>query len=266
MNQLRLKPGSAVKLVKSKPFLQHLAELRTRLLISALAVLAGGIAAWIFYHQILDFLIDPYCEVVNPGANGLGTAGKCNLLVTDPLEPLSVRFMVSLYGGLVGAMPIILFQLWRFISPGLYKKEKNYTLLFVVSAVILFAAGVSLAFWAVPRALEFLATIGGEDLINFFSPQKYLDFLLRMMLAFGIGFEFPIVLIFLQIVGILKYQTLNKFRPYAIVGIVVIAAILTPSGDPITLIVLSVPLYLFYEISFLIGWLLSRKKAKLENE
>ncbi len=246
-------------------FLQHLNELRRRLLIISATILAGGIVAWIFYHQILDFLVKPYCDVVDPAASGIELGQECLLLVTDPLEPLSVRFMIAIYAGIALAMPMILYQLWRFVVPGLYKKERNYTTAFVVAAVLLFAAGVILAFFTVPRALDFLTSIGGDDLANFFSPKKYLDFLVKMMIAFGLGFEFPVVLVFLQLIGILKYKTLNKFRPYAVVGLVILAAILTPSGDPVTLIVLSVPLYIFYEVSFLIGWLIQRKRVDLDS-
>ena len=161
--------------------------------------------------------------------------------------------MIALYAGIAIAMPVILFQVWRFIAPGLYKKERKYTTIFVLLAFVLFAAGVVLAFWTVPRALDFLAGIGGDDLANFFSPKKYLSFLLKMMVSFGIGFEFPIVLIFLQITGVLSYKTLKKFRPYAIVGIVIIAAVITPSGDPITLLALSIPLYLFMRLHLWLG-------------
>ncbi len=244
--------------------MSHLVELRRRLLVSLLAIFLGGIAGWIFYETILDFLVDPYCNTVSQEASGLTTSTDCPLLVTDPLEPFSVRFMVAFYAGVVGAMPVILFQFWRFISPALHHRERSYGIVFVILGFLLFATGVALAFYTVPRALDFLATIGGEDLVNFFSPKKYLDFLLKMMLAFGLGFEFPVLLIALQSLGILHYKSLNKFRPYAIVGLVVAAAILTPSGDPFTLLVLSIPLYIFYEISFLVGWLIFRRRQKKE--
>ena len=242
--------------------MEHLGELRKRLLISVFAILIGGTLAFIFYAPILDFLSNPYCDVVEPGAQGLLTTSECTFLVTDPLEPFTVRLMVALYGGLLGAMPILLYQLWRFVIPGLYSKERNLTLFFVLSAFLLFAGGVALAFWTVPRALEFLSSIGGEDFANVFSPRKYLSFLVRMMLAFGIGFLFPVVLVFLQLVGILGYKALSRARPFTIVGLVCMAAVLTPSGDPITLAVLSVPLYFFFELSVIFGWLLARRRRK----
>ena len=113
--------------------------------------------------------------------------------------------------------------------------------------------GAALALWTFPRALEFLVQVGGENLETFYTPGRYLSLITFMMLAFGIGFEFPIVLVFLQLAGILRWQTLAQFRRWAIVGIFVLVAIITPSGDPVTLCVLAVPMCLFYEASILIG-------------
>ncbi len=258
---------SDIRLEKSRMrFLSHLIELRRRMLISLLVILAAGVVGWIFYPTILDFLVEPYCNTVDQDAVGLTSTSDCPLLVTDPLEPFAVRFMVALYAGIVGAMPVVLFQFWRFISPGLHRRERNYGIIFAAMGFIFFAGGVILAFYTVPRALDFLATIGGNDLVNFFSPKKYLDFLIKMMLAFGLGFEFPVLLIALQALGILHYKSLNKFRPYAIVGLFVAAAVLTPSGDPFTLLVLAIPLYIFYEISFAVGWLIFRRRQHREKQ
>jgi sec-independent protein translocase protein TatC len=134
----------------------------------------------------------------------------------------------------------------------------------VFGGAVLFVLGGGLAYWSIPRALRFLANIGGKDLIALFSPQEYLGFVIKMIIAFGVGFEFPIVLIFLQIIGILDNRTLRKYRSYAIVGIVVLVAVITPSGDPFTLMVLSVPMYLFYELSILFGILRNRRLRNRE--
>ena len=248
--------------------MEHLTELRNRLIKSIAAVAVGGIACWILYSYILDFLLVPYCEA-SPVADRIesqlfGPDGGCNLYVTDPLEPFSVRLTVAGYGGLALAMPVVLWQAWRFIAPGLYRQEKRYAVPFVASGVLLFFLGAGLAYWSLPRALDFLATIGGEDLVSLFSPQKYLGFVVKMMAAFGIAFQFPIALISLQAVGILENRTLRKNRSYAVVGIVVLVAVITPSGDPFTLMALSVPMYTFYEISILWGVLADRRQRKRE--
>ena len=248
---------------------EHLAELRSRLIKSLVALMIGGVICWILYPFILDLLLHPYCtsfSVEQRVKSGLfSPEGGCNLFVTDPLEPFNVRLTVAGYGGLVIAMPLVLWQVWKFVAPGLYKHEKRYALPFVISGMTLFIVGVSLAYWSLPRALDFLALIGGADLVSLFSPKLYLGFVVKMMVAFGIAFQFPIALIALQAVGLLSNRTLRKNRSYAVIGVVVMVAVLTPSGDPFTLLMLSVPMYVFYEISILYGVLSRRLHRKKSN-
>ena len=156
---------------------------------------------------------------------------------------------LALYGGIALAMPVILWQIWRFVTPGLYAHEKRYAIPFIVSALTLFVLGAGLAYYTLPRALEFLIDIGGDDnFVTAFAPGKYFTLITYMMLAFGIGFEFPILLIFLQMAGIVTPQQLAALRRYAIVGICVLVAVITPSGDPISMLMLSVPMIVFYEV------------------
>jgi sec-independent protein translocase protein TatC len=239
--------------------LDHLQELRKRLLISFLAVCLGGIACWFLYDFILELLLDPYCQIKNTSDPGPIFGTGCELLVTDPLEPFSVRLTVAGYGGVILAIPMLLWQAWRFIAPGLLSKEKKWAIPFVFSGLLLFIAGSLLAYWSIPRALDFLVDIGGPDLVSVFSPAKYIGFVIKMIVAFGIGFEFPLLLIFLQLLGILTPGALRKSRRYAIVGVVTLVAVLTPSGDPFTLMILSVPMLLFYEIAILVGSLRNRR-------
>ncbi|MCY4164323.1 MAG: twin-arginine translocase subunit TatC [bacterium] len=252
---------------ENMPLLDHLSELRSRIIKCLLAIAAGAIVCWIFYPQILDFLVEPYCDVISEDvltqqAARQNLLGGCELLVLDPLEPFSVRLTVAGYGGLVLAIPVVLWQLWRFVQPGLFRRERRLAVAFTTTGAALFLLGAALAYWSIPRALGFLANIGGEDLITGFSPARYLSFVIKMMVAFGIGFEFPILLVFLQMAGIITYHQLIKWRRFAIVGIVALVAIVTPSGDPFTLAVLSVPMYIFYEISIGIGWLRKRSEQK----
>jgi sec-independent protein translocase protein TatC len=247
---------------------EHLAELRSRLIKSILAIVAGAIVAWIFYPEILTFMTKPYCEVAHSAKQGLlslaGAHGSCKLLALDPLEGFGTRLKVSGYGGIALAMPILLWELWRFIAPGLYDRERKWAIPFIVSALALFAMGAALAYWTLPKAINWLVGVSGPDVISLYAPGKYLTFVTYMMLAFGIGFEFPIVLIFLELLGIVKVETLIRFQRYAIVGIVLVVAIITPSGDPISLTVLSVPMVLFYELAILFGLLYNRRKRRHE--
>lgn len=250
--------------------IEHLSELRSRLIKSVVALAVAAVVCWILYPYILDVMLRPYCQTfpiderVDSGL--FGPDGGCNLFVTDPLEPFRVRLTVAGYGGLILAMPVLLWQVWRFVAPGLYKHEKRYAVGFVIAGMVLFGCGAYLAYWSLPRALNFLAIIGGTDLVSLFSPQRYLGFIIKMILAFGIAFQFPVVLITLQAVGIIANRTLRKNRPYALVGIVVLVAVITPSGDPFTLIVLSVPMYAFYEIAILYGLIARRRRRKQKRK
>ena len=232
---------------------EHLAELRNRLIISVVAVTLGMVVVFVFYETVFEWLVQPYCDVSD--------GRECTLLQTDPLEGFGVRMRVAGYGGVAFAMPVLLWQIWRFVSPGLYSNEKRYAIPFVASALMLFVAGAGLAYWTMPRALDFLASIGGEQLEQFYRPSEYFRLITYMMLAFGIGFEFPILLIFMQLAGILEPDTLRRGRRYAIVIIVVLVAVITPSGDPYSMLALSVPMVVFYELAILIGSRLVRRQA-----
>ena len=239
---------------------EHLTELRTRLMISVIAVAIGMLIGFVLYEQVFEFLIDPYRDIANSG-NSL-TGG--NLLQTDPLEGFGIRMKTSAYVGIAIAMPVLLWQIWRFVSPGLYENEKRYAVPFVASALTLFVMGAGLAYFTLPRALDFLIDIGGDGFVTGFSAGKYFQLVTYMMLAFGIGFEFPILLVFLQLAGIVDTAALRRFRRYAIVGICILVAVITPSGDPISMLMLSVPMVVFYEVAVLIGRVIERRRAAAE--
>jgi sec-independent protein translocase protein TatC len=240
---------------------EHLTELRKRLIICALAVLVGMLVGFILYEWVFDFLIAPYKDIAT--ADNAVVPGK--LVVFDPLEGFSVRIKTSAYTGIALAMPVILWQIWQFVTPGLYPHERRYAVPFVASALVLFSLGAGLAYYTLPRALDFLVNIGGDDLVTAFAPGKYFQLITYMMLAFGIGFEFPIVLIFLQMAGILETETLRKGRRFAIVGILVLVAVITPSGDPISMLMLSVPMIIFYEVAIIAGRIITKRQAAKAN-
>ena len=233
---------------------EHLTELRKRLIIAVSAVGVGMLVVFAFYDPIFDFLVAPYCA----------TSENCELLQTDPLEGFGVRMRVAGYGGIALAMPVILWQLWRFIAPGLYDNEKRYAIPFVASAVTLFALGAGIAYATMPMALEFLADIGGDNLEQFYSPNRYFRLITYMMLAFGIGFEFPILLLFLVMAGILEVDMLRRGRRMAFVIITVVVALITPSGDPYSMLALSLPMILFYELALRIGSVIEKRRAAAE--
>jgi len=234
------------------PLLEHLAELRDRILRCVAAVAVGAVACWFLYPAIFDLLLDPYCDLQGT------TVEDCRLLQTEPLEAFSIRLKIAGYGGIAVAMPVLLWQVWRFVTPGLHSHEKRWAYPFVGSALVLFCLGAALAFHTLTPALEFLVDVGGPALQQQFRPAPYFELVSYLMLAFGVGFEFPIVLVFLQLVGVLSAEALRRARRFAVVGIVALVAVITPSGDPYTLAILSIPMYAFYEASILIGMLLRR--------
>ena len=235
--------------------IEHLTELRRRLVISFVAIGIGAIVGWVFYEQIIEFLLDPYCSSLDENE-------ECLLYVTKPFETFNVKLSVAGYSGLILAMPVVLWQIWRFVAPGLYAHEKKYAIPFIASAVSLFFLGAALAYWSTPKALTWLSELGGDNFREIYSPNEYIGFVTKMILGFGVGFQLPIALIFLQLLGLVENETLRKGRQYAIVGVVALVAVITPSGDPFTLAVLSVPMYLFYEIAILFGRLRIRRANK----
>jgi sec-independent protein translocase protein TatC len=238
--------------------LEHLYELRNRLVKCAIAVALGATVAWFAYPQIFDLLLEPYCRLQGSSIE------TCELLQTEPLEGFSTRLKITGYAGIALAMPVLLWQIWRFVTPGLYAHEKKWAYPFVFSAMVLFLLGAGLAYYSLTPALEFLVEVGGDGLEQNFRPAPYFQLITYMMLAFGVGFEFPIVLVFLQLAGIVEPATLRGMRRYAVVGILALVAVITPSGDPYTLAILSIPMYFFYEISIVIGVLLTRNRRRAE--
>jgi sec-independent protein translocase protein TatC len=237
--------------------MEHIAELRKRILRSLYAVAAGSLVAWFLYERILDFLINPIKQLAPEGANLQET-----LVTLDPLEPFAIRIKLTAYVGVMLAMPVILWQLWRFISPGLYSNEKKYAVWFVVTGTSLFFLGAAIAFWTVPKALEFLKAVGGNNFTQFYAPDKYLKLIIYMMLAFGVGFEFPILLVFLQLAGVVSVTRLRQWRRYAIVTLAVVVAVATPSADPISMLALLIPMCLFYEAAIIFGRIRERRRRK----
>ncbi len=236
---------------------EHLGELRVRIIRSALAVAVGMVLIVAFYDQVLEFLKQPYVDLCNSKP-----ADFCDpeLNTFSPTEGLATRLRVGMYGGIVLAMPVLLWQVWRFVVPALNPKEKRYAIPFILSSLVLFVAGGTLAYVTVDRALDFLISWSGEDVNQIFSVSSYVNLIGLMIAAFGAGFLLPVLLVFLQLVGVVTPRRLMASWRMAIVGITVLAAVITPSGDPITLSMLAVPMTLLYFLSILIGWLVVRRR------
>ena len=211
----------------------------------------GAIVCFIFSESIIKFLITYYRDA---------TAGEKDALIfLGPLDAFLTRIKIATYGGIVLALPVWLFELWRFITPGLNPKEKRYAIPFVFASIVLFAMGAFVAFVTLPKALEFLLDIGGSQLQTRADGRQVPVASSRSWsVAFGVAFEFPVVLVFLLLARVLTTQQLRRWRRPAILIIVVFAAVITPSQDPYSLFFMAVPMYIFYEMSIIIGRLLKR--------
>ncbi len=240
---------------------QHLGELRTRIIRSVLAIIVGIIVLLAFYDQVLDFMRRPYEQLCkdNPGKLNCG-----DLQFIGPLEGFTTRLSICTYGGIILALPVILWQIWRFIVPALHAKEKKYAIPFILSSVILFIMGGAVAYFTLTPALDFLISWAGDDVQANFQVSKYVSLFGLMIAAFGITFEFPVLLVFLQLVGVLSPQTLMKQWRYAVVIIFVIAALITPSGDPYSMMAMAAPMTIFYGIAVLIGRIAQKRKQARE--
>lgn len=228
---------------------EHLGELRRRLVICVAAYVIAATVAVFVYEPILHFLLKPLCNI---------NAGHCQLYVTSPLDGLSLRVKISVFGGLVLSSPVLFWQIWRFVTPGLRASEKRYAIPFVIAAFFLFIFGCAVAYISLPHALSFLSAVGGPNLKQIYDPIPYLGLILLMMTLFGLTFEFPVLLVALQLAHVVTPEKLLKSWRWAVILITLAAAIFTPSSDPFSMLALAVPLVFFYFVSIGLGKLFGR--------
>jgi len=246
------------------PLGDHLRELRNRLVKSVAAVVVTTIIGLVIHSWVLHQMTGPVCNL--SGVHGLGrpTAGCPNglLAVTGPLGGLSLSFKVALMIGLVLASPIWSYQIWAFIAPGLYRKEKAYGLGFAGAAVPLFLGGAAIAYWIFPKAIKILMSFVPAGMSSLIEGDQFLDFFIRMIVVFGLSFELPLLLVALNFVGILPAQKLRGWWRAIVFLIFVFAAIATPTGDPITMCVLAIPIVMLFFIALAVTTLHDRRKAR----
>jgi sec-independent protein translocase protein TatC len=243
--------------VETMTLTEHLAELRVRIIRSALAVAIGMVLIIAFYDQVLDFLLRPYVDLCERKPRDFCDP---NLFVFSPTEGLATRVRVGLYGGIIVALPVLLWQAWRFIVPALNKKEKKWAVPVVAVSVVLFLAGGALAYFTIGQALDFLIGWSGSDVSQVYSVQSYVSLIGLMIFAFGLGFLLPVFVFGLQALGVITPKRLLQSWRIALVAIAVIAAVITPSGDPVTMAMLGVPMVVLYFLAILLGWLVVRRR------
>jgi sec-independent protein translocase protein TatC len=228
--------------VATMTVVEHLGELRSRLIFSVVAFAVISVGAFIAYPWIVELFTEPLCEA---GFELLG--GKCQLTFTKLTGGFQFRLKLTALVGIAASSPVWLYQLWAFIVPALTAREKRHALPFMVVSISLFIIGILMAYLVMPLGIRFLLNIGGEPVVAIPDAEEYLNFIGFMLLGFGIMFELPVVLFFLGIAEVIPIETLRRQRRIAIVVIAALAAIITPSQDPYTMLILAVPLYALYE-------------------
>jgi sec-independent protein translocase protein TatC len=239
---------------------EHLDELRRRLFIILIAVGLAAIVGFVFFDRLLELLLGPYREALRQLPEGVRPEGALagRLVYSGPLDPFLTFLKVGFFSGLLIALPVVLHQVWGFVTPGLTKRERRLAIPFVLVSVALFAGGAVFAYSVIPRGLTFLLSFGGDSLVPLLTVDRYVGFVMLLTLAFGLSFEFPLLMIFLAGARVISTQQMRRWRRYVYFGLVVFAAVVTPTQDPYTMLLMTVPLVVFYEAAILVARLFKR--------
>jgi len=242
------------------PLLDHLRELRKRIMRSAIAITLASIVGWVFYNEIIVQLASPVCDLRT--AQEIGKQYCGSLYISGVLGPLNLQIKVAILTGIILSAPIWLYQLWSFIAPGLHKREKRNSIFFIAAATPFFAAGSFLGYKILPTAVKVLFGFTPESLSNLVKFDDYLDFVLRVILLFGLAFELPVFLISLNLIGFLTGLTILKPWRIWVFSIVLFTAAFTPTADPLTMGLLAVPLIALYFLAGLFSLLNDRRRDR----
>ncbi|MDL4777006.1 MULTISPECIES: twin-arginine translocase subunit TatC [Thermomonosporaceae] len=241
------------------PLMDHLRELRNRLVKAILALLVGMVIGWIFFQPIWDFLKEPYCSL--PQSHQLDP-NKCTLVVNTIFQQFFLKLKISAIVGLVVSSPVWLYQLWAFVAPGLYRRERRWSYVFIGAAVPLFLVGTALAYLTVDKGLKlFLGGFAIKDVTALIAVDHYLGYVLAMLLVFGMTFELPLFVVVLNLAGVLSFQMIKKSQRLAVFGIFLFAAVATPSGDPFTMLALALPTLVLFEVAAVLAFFTDRRRA-----
>lgn len=242
------------------PLLEHLREFRKRLFRSVLFIFIGTLIGWYFYNSIITHLAKPVCDLALAQANGDTHCGS--LYINGVLGPLNLQIKVALLTGVIATAPLWLYQLWAFIAPGLHRKEKRYSIFFIISATPFFVVGTTLGYMILPIAIKVLFGFTPNSLSNLVKFDDYLDFVMRIILLFGLAFELPVFLVTFNLIGFLSGKAILKPWRVWIFCIVLFTAAFTPTADPFTMLLLALPLCILYFLAGGIALLVDKRRNK----
>jgi sec-independent protein translocase protein TatC len=242
---------------------EHLRELRDRLFRSAIAVVIGFVVGFVFRNPVFDLLIEPYCELPSTlrAGSSVFNAKSCTLIFTDVMGAFFISLKAAAVIAIVIAGPVVAYQIWRFITPGLRPVERRYALPFIVASAVLFAGGAVFAYYTLPMGLKVLLSFAGENVVSLMDANRYLGFLLSTTLGFGLAFQFPLILLALVLGGVVGVDGMRKHRRHAIFGVFVASAVITPQTDPVSMTLLALPLLLMYEGCLVVAKIVERRRS-----
>ena len=266
--QRRLRSRRAANPEARMPLLEHLRELRNRVLKALLAIVVASIAGWYLYRYVWPFIERPYCRLpahfrfvpgLNPHVHG---TNGCALIVNGLFDALFLHLKVAIATGVVISAPVSLYQVWAFVAPGLHSRERRWAYYFGAAAVPLFVAGGAVAYLAMTKGLRFLLGMVSNGLIPLITVNTYLNYALAMLAIFSITFELPLVMVLLNVAGVLTHQRFRKWRRMIIFLVFAFAAVFTPSPDPISMLLLAVPCVALVELAEIFVWANDRRRAR----
>ena len=244
------------------PLMDHIRELRSRLIKAMLGIAVGMAVGWYFFKPIWNFLTRPYCDIRINGHTGCHGGFGSTLVVNGVFDGFFLHLKIAFIVALVISSPIWLYQLWAFIAPGLYSREKRWTWAFIGSAVPLFVLGGVFAYLAMGKAMGFFVSMIPPGVASPFTVDTYLSYALAMLLIFGLAFELPLVMVIFNLAGVLTHQRFKKWRRLMIFAVFLFAAIATPSPDPFSMLLLAIPCVVLVEAAEVFAWLNDRRRAR----
>jgi sec-independent protein translocase protein TatC len=262
LDLFRVRPNGPVGEGGKMSLADHFRELRARLMKSLLALVVATVASFFFYDQLLELITGPY----NQAREQLGPKTNTIIFVSGVGGGLTIQLKLCALSGVILSSPVWLYQIWAFVLPGLHRNERRWTMIFVAIAGPLFAAGVAIGYYVLPKGLEVLISFTPAGLSNFNDFNDFFSFTVRMLLVFGLAFEIPFFVVLLNLAGVVSGQALGRYRPWIIIGTFVFAAVATPSTDPISMLFLAFPMLALFLLSEVIARLVDRRRGRGRGE